>query len=157
MNCVSLNLIKSKWSFVYVDSAFAVLNNEFFKNIIVRGKNISGDYSFLLWGAAGGLTGHSQVGVGLNFSRLVSGKALKHPRVVGQEAVDLQAAAHQHPVPGRLHRVDGQSILVPHDVRLRHSCTQRAQEQSWSSSFRVCTLHWSFINTPEYFERDYLE
>lgn len=89
----------------------------------------------LLWRAAGGLTGHSQVGVGLNFSRLVSGKALKHPRVVGQEAVDLQAAAHQHPVPGRLHRVDGQSILVPHDVRLRHSCTHRAREQSWSSSF----------------------
>lgn len=73
-------------------------------------------------GAAGALTGDSQVGVGLDLSGHVSGEALEHPRVVGQEAVDLQAASDQHPVPGRLHRVDGRSVFVPHDVWLRDSC-----------------------------------
>lgn len=68
------------------------------------------------------LTGHGQVRVGLHFSRHVPGEALKHAGVVGQEAVHLQAAPDQDSVPQHLHRVDGQSILVPDDVGLRRSC-----------------------------------
>ena len=80
---------------------------------------------FLRGGAAGALTGNCQVRVGLNLSSHISGKALEHPGVVGEEAVDLQAASHQHPVPGRLHWVDGKGVLVPHDVRLGYSCRER--------------------------------
>lgn len=70
----------------------------------------------------GALTGNGQVGVGLDFPRHVPGEALEHAGVVGQEAVHLQAASHQDPVPEHLHRVDGHGVLVPDDVGLRHSC-----------------------------------
>lgn len=71
---------------------------------------------------SGALTGNGQVGVGLDLPRHVPGEALEHAGVVGQEAVHLQAASHQDPVPEHLHRVDGHGILVPHDVGLRYSC-----------------------------------
>lgn len=71
-----------------------------------------------------GLTGDSQVCVGLNLSCQIPGKALEHPGVIRQKAIDLQAASHQHPVPGHLYWVNGQSILVPHNVWLRHSCSR---------------------------------
>lgn len=73
----------------------------------------------------GGRTRNSQVGVCLDLSCEVAGEALKHPRVVWQEAVDLQAASHQHSVPGDLYRADGHRILIPHDVWLRCSCAGR--------------------------------
>lgn len=72
------------------------------------------------------LTGHGQVGVGLRLPRHVSGEALEHSGVVGQEAVHLQAAPGQDPVARRLHRVDGRGVLVPDDVGLRRSCDRPA-------------------------------
>lgn len=70
----------------------------------------------------GALTGDGEVRVGLNLARRVPGKALEHAGVVGQEAVDLQAAAGQHPIPWRFDRVDGRGVLVPHDVWWGHTC-----------------------------------
>lgn len=100
-------------------------------------------------GVAGALTGNSQVRVGLDFSCSISGKALEHAGVVGQEAVDLQAASHQHPVPGVLHRADGHGVLVPHDVRLGHSCRGRERAEAFTVS-RPCltfSLHSSGFQT----------
>lgn len=73
----------------------------------------------------GGRTCNSQVGVCLDLSCEIAGEALKHPCVVWQEAVDLQAASHQHSVPGDLYRADGHRVLIPHDVWLRCACAGR--------------------------------
>lgn len=106
------------------------------------------------------LTGYSQVCVGLNLSCQVSGEALEHPRVVGQEAVDLQAAPHQDPISGHLHRVDGQSVLVPYDVWLRHSCRATEGELTLTVS-QVKSLQFKkiaslFVEYSQYSNRDYL-
>lgn len=68
-----------------------------------------------------GLTGDRQVGVGLNLSGQVPSEALEHPGVVGDEAIDLQAAAHQDPVARGLRCVDRDGVLVPNDIRLRNT------------------------------------
>lgn len=75
--------------------------------------------------SSSGPTRYSQVGVGLDLSRQIAGETLKHAGVVRQETVDLQAAPYQHPVPGDLDRTDGHRVFVPHDIRLRCSCTKR--------------------------------
>lgn len=69
-------------------------------------------------------TGNSQVAVRLDLPCQVASEALEHPRVVWQEAVDLQAASDQHSVPGDLHWTDGHRVLVPHNVWLWRACTQ---------------------------------
>lgn len=89
---------------------------------------------------SGPLTGNGQVRVGLDFSRHVPGEALKHAGVVGQEAVHLQAASDQDPVPQHLHRVDGHSVLVPDDVGLRRSCTRPPRLASGHVSRKTSTL-----------------
>lgn len=90
-----------------------------------------------------GRTGNSQVAVCLDLPRQVASEALKHPRVVRQEAVDLQAASDQHSVPGDLHRTDGHCVFVPHDVWLWRACTQEGCETGLFVSFLFLFLSFS--------------
>lgn len=102
-------------------------------------------------GRTDGRTGHSQVAVCLDLPRQVAGEALKHPRVVWQEAVDLQAASHQHSVPGDLHRTDGNRIFVPHDVWLRRACTQeRGQKGLLDYFFSPSATDTNFLVLPSF-------
>lgn len=87
--------------------------------------NEAADVLIALKKLLGGPTCNSQVGVCLDLSGQIAGEALEHARVVRQEAVDLQAAPDQHPVPGDLDRTDGRRVFVPHDIWLRCAWTRR--------------------------------
>lgn len=60
------------------------------------------------------LTGHIQVGVGLDLPSLVAGEALEDAGVLGPQRVDPQPPAQQHLVPGVLQPAQGNRVLVPH-------------------------------------------
>lgn len=59
------------------------------------------------------LTGHIQVGVGLDLSSFIIGKALEDSRVFWTQLLNVQASAGEHSVPQVLELAQGDSIFVP--------------------------------------------
>lgn len=59
------------------------------------------------------LTGHVQVGVGLDLPSFITGEALEDSRVFWAQLLNVQASAGEYSVPRVLELAQGDSIFVP--------------------------------------------
>lgn len=59
------------------------------------------------------LTGHIQVGVGLDLPSFITGKALEDSGVFWAQLLDVQASTGEHSVPWVLELAEGDGIFVP--------------------------------------------